>query len=383
MDAPYAAAREQLDDHLDPRVRVTRSGADRHLLELIVDSQVASRLTLIDFQQQIETVRLRMGGIAAVNTDPAHRFRGHARSLLWHTLGWMRQQGFDLSLLFGIADFYPKFGYAPAFSTTSLRLAVRDAEQLPAGDLTLAPFNAGRHLDAVLRIFRRHSHGRTGPIVRDRRTWTPFRKGLNWHTRAVVQVALDARGRVQGYWARDDTPHDVTVLEVGCAAPAVAPAIIRAAGRHGVAERVERIRFVLPPDHPVMRYATLLGGTQETHHRRDAHAMARLIHVGSTLRKLAPLLATRLPGRGSLNLKTNLDHVTLRWGDGEFDVSDHPLPGPRVQLPQWALAQLILGHADVSSLAALTWIRGSNRALDDLARLFPMKPHHFPVVDEF
>ena len=383
MDAPYASERERLDRLFDPQVDVTRLASGRHQFTLRIEDRVASELTVLEHDQLFGRAKLRMAGVASVHTAPAFRKRGCARRLINHALAWMRCEGYDISLLFGIEGLYPKFGYAPVLPASSLHLAVRDAERLPEPGLTMAPFEP-RHLAAVLRLYRGEYQGRVGPLRRDARRWTPFRKGLAWHTRAIVELAVDGRGRVRGYWARNDAPRDVTALEVACADQNALHAVLRSAARCAVSQRLEQLRFMLPTDHPLAQLVRVLGGVQRIEHRSDGHAMARLIHVGSTLRALAPCLGPHVDRAGQMTLATNLDTVVLSFKPGEVTVHDDGRRvRPLVRLPQWALAQLAYGQADVFTLAALGWIRGPRPGLRDLAMMFPPTPSHFPAVDEF
>ena len=87
-----------------------------------------ARLAVVPFHQRVGRALLWMGGVAGVNTDPVAREQGLARRLLTFAVEWMRDQGFDWSGLFGIPNFYTRFGYASALPEYELVIATARAE---------------------------------------------------------------------------------------------------------------------------------------------------------------------------------------------------------------------------------------------------------------
>ena len=83
-----------------------------------MDGEVASWLWVLDLPTRLLGQTVRMGGIGGVNTKESHRMKGYARRLLSDTVSYMTEQGYDVTMLFGIPDFYDKFGYIPACRPT-------------------------------------------------------------------------------------------------------------------------------------------------------------------------------------------------------------------------------------------------------------------------
>jgi predicted acetyltransferase len=387
---PTRSDPEPLDTPLDPDIRVVPrgyQGGDAHAIELLIDGEAVSWLTVIDFRQQVGGSLLRMGGIAGVGTHDAHRFRGYSRRVIGNALRWMRREGFDVSMLFGIRSFYPKYGFAEAFPDTSFSIATRDAESA-GGDGRSAvarwtEFDADAHQSFVVRVHALHDAGRTGPIVRDPQRWNPFRKGLQFGTQAAARVALDRRGKPCAYLATHREHLTATVLEAGVAAPAGWHDVLREAARLALEQRLEQVRFVMPEDHALAQFARPLGTRVESIYRPDGGAMIRLINVATTLTKLAPTLAERVRGNGALSLRTNAGGAALTRAAGHISVADRRAGGPVATLPQWALAQLIYGYRDAASLAEQGVLRAPRAAVETLGRLFPPHPHFFYSVDQF
>jgi len=377
---PSTVGRENLDRPVDSDIQIS-GDPHAHDLSLMVDGQKVSWCRLIDFEQQIGPLTLRMGGVAYVGTHEKHRFKGYSRRVMENSLRWMRREGFDVTMLYGIADYYPKYGYAEAFPGVSHTMAVRDAERAPGGNLRFVHF-AAAYLRAVLKMYHRNNAGRTGVIRRDPGRWVPFRKGVHFGSKAVARVGLDRRGRPAAYFVYDPG-REVTVIEAGFATPAAFGAVLRAVTKLVWAVRQEKIRFLLPEDDAFMSFCRPYGLHKEIDYRRDGGAMVRMIHVAGALRKLAPLLGSRMSGIGRLTLRTDLDDAALRWSGGQMSVGK-PRKGARgVAMPQWALAQLIYGYRRAALLAAEGIARGSKADIEVLEQMFPPTPHYHYAVDHF
>jgi predicted acetyltransferase len=392
------------DVQVAPLPSTVGPAAPAQRLTVQVNGVAVSGCTVIDYLQQVGPCRLRMGGVAGVSTHPEHRFKGYSKRVMFNSLRWMRQAGYDVSMLFGIPGFYPRFGFAPAFPEVRWRLAVRDAERLPCPrPLKFVDFDAQRHLPSVLAMYETNNAAAFGPLVRRRDSWQPFRRGRNWGLRAKVRVALEGR-RPAGYFVYD-AEEPCRIVELGYARPQALPAILRSITQMALAARVEEIQFRLGEDHLAMRLCAPLGIIRRTRRRADGWEMARLMNVQTTLQKLSPLLASRVSGQGRLILRTNLDSVALSWRRGRMAVK--PLAGSRpggkigvagilpargrdardtlpvLRLPQWALAQLIFGFGDVEALALAGTLAGGPAALGLAAEMFPPQRAYFHLVDEF
>jgi len=378
---PIASDPENLDGPIDPEVRITES-YPRHRVALMLDGQSVSELYVMDYRQQIGSSIVRMGGIADVATREEHRFRGYMQRVLQSALFWMRREGFDVSMLYGIRSFYPKHGYAPAFPRIKFTLPVRDAETVSPAGHRLERFRR-EHLRAVLKMYDANNAGRTGPIRRDPAVWEPFRKGAEWHSKARCEVALDGRGRPAGYIAYDTRHLTAIVIEVGCATPHVFADLLLAAARRALRQRLERIEFVLPEDDAFIEFCKPLGMCKETRYLQDGEAMIRVISVPAALTRVADELASRMRGSGRLNIRTNLDGACVTWSRGGLRVTGPRVGAPSARMPQWALAQLLYGYRTAAGLAACGVLRTTKAGLDVLEQMFPARPHFHHSVDYF
>ena len=75
----------------------------------------ASRLWIVEKTMRIGSARVRFGGIAGVGTKKEHRMKGYASVVLDASTELMQERGYDMGMLFGIRNFYHRFGYGVAF----------------------------------------------------------------------------------------------------------------------------------------------------------------------------------------------------------------------------------------------------------------------------
>ena len=101
--------------------------ADQWMFGLsIEDEEWVSSLGLIEYQMRFGSAYLKMGGIRAVGTREAHRNKGYSRRVMEATITFMTENGYDVSMLFGISNFYHKFGYATAIPETYVGFDTKD-----------------------------------------------------------------------------------------------------------------------------------------------------------------------------------------------------------------------------------------------------------------
>lgn len=382
---PYSDP-ETLENPLDTDIEVREERPGVWQIVLRIGDQDVSWASVVHYTQQIGMQAVQMGGVAGVGTHKDFRFKGYSRRVLQNTLRWMRQNEYGISMLYGVPSFYPKFGYAPAFPDVSWWLNLRDAERLPArvSGLRFVPY-APDHLAGVLALYNKCNLGRTGVVFRDLKTWRAWRHGRTWQSKAAVHVGLDALKKIAAYIVYDDTHPETTILEAGWKSAEHYADLLQHAAEHALKHRVEKIRFEMPADCRFMEFCKFVGIRQEQTFRSDAAAMVRMIDLPVAFVSIGQELAARMAGvpAGSLAIKTNLDHIGVRWGEGRLEVTAPNPEALEVRLPQWALAQLFFGYHLPETLYALGVLSGPTDGVALLSALFPQRPHYFYRVDEF
>ncbi|HTE17812.1 MAG TPA: GNAT family N-acetyltransferase [Armatimonadota bacterium] len=396
---------------LEVAFQAEEGGSTRAYLE--VDGRPVSSLWIVPFLLRVGESVVRMDGMAGVGTDEAFRNRGYSRRVLEATVEHMRQGDAALSMLYGIPDYYPKFGYATAgpdhfFCLTSLT----EAASLPQG-WRARPF-VPDDLPAVRRLYEGNTAREVGAAVRapEGKSWTKLAAEPAEGAPADCRVVENGQGEIVAYawraawpWytqvVQRQAPDALVIVEAMAEGPDAADAVLAACRAWAVEESrsrpqpVKDVLFALPPSGPVAAAAMQQSSRFIRKYDACAGSMARVLHVKRLLEALKPELSARLQASGScfqgaLLFRTELGDACLNLSpEGLTVVASGPTPAPggapalEVYLPQMALARLALGAFPPGDLLA----RLERPPVDEAARLlealFPLRHPHMHLPDRF
>lgn len=385
------------------QIDVSRGGDLNWRCALSLDGEPVAWLYIGDRTMRIGCAEVRMAGIGGVWTEPEHRRQGYMRQVMDRTVEFMADEGFDVSLLFGIVDFYPRWGYATTIPRHELSIAT-DRAVRAAGTLAARPFEVG-DMPRILRIYNRCNALRTGSVVRRPATWPErqFPKGTRFSTRVDLFVVENERDAIVGYWAVDTAHVDrdtgevhpitdaVRVAEVNATDERAFDTVLAELGQRATARGVKRIECRVPVDHPFALHCRSFGGELTLSTAPDGGAMMRIIDLDGLLGALEDELSRRVAGRGlsgTLRVETDLGGFGITVSDRSARICSRLSdPDYSVRLQQWQLMQLLMGYRTLEDAladpreAAFAPDRtpptgpGTPRALSELgAALFP--PHH-------
>ena len=303
----------------------------------LIDDQVVTHYGVMDYQMRIGRARVRTGGITCVSTHGEFRRRGYMARTTRASIRAMKPRGYDASVLFGLPDFYHRFGYVRAWSGTTYTVRLPDlgakSTSLRLRKITM------RDLPEVDRLYNRWHGQVTGTAVR------PTYQGRLRAQQHGGYLWCDGRGRPAGYvrcLRRDHQLHcDETAGSV--------PSILRALTTLGRRQHCDEIRFEsLPHDSALCRQLRRGTCRAETQYTRCGGALARTLNLRSTMQKLCAELSDRLgrshmaDWRGRLLIADASETIALTVNPSKLHVSDatrtrHTIRGAR------HLVQLILG----------------------------------------
>jgi len=404
---------------------------------LEAEGRDASRAYIIPLLMRVGRAVVRMDGIGGVGTEEDLRNRGYSRRVLESAIEVMRAGNAALTTLYGIPDFYPKYGYATCGPEYTLHLPLADVppalDTLPDG-WTFAPLTT-TDIPAVHALYHQQTRRATGAIVRkladdetdptlalanaspdaiqaSGRSWSDLATVANDppHDLAAVttepdkdacRVLHDASGAVAGYawmamkgwWVqtRDrPQPGPIHLGEVLARDGVAADALVGAV-RSWVREAIPtatHVEVVMPPEGPVAHAAALQDGVSVARHTRDGEFMARLLDIGRLFAQLEPELsalvqAARTGFTGTLAIRTDEGEADL--GIGDDGVTLEPVAGERlaVVLPQDVVARLAFGAYDVAEVLARLPNPPDERVTGLLGVLFPRRHPHVHAIDRF
>ena len=343
----------------------------------LVGDRLVTHFGVWDITMRIGKARVRMGGIGGVSTDPEYRKRGLMARTARAAIAAMRECGYDVSVLFGIRDFYHRFGYVRAWSQCDYIVPAGELpKERPAARLrTLKPGPR----DDLVRLYNRASARFTGTAVkpaRTRRLWQPFVQGRFW---------TDARGRMAGYVVFRPRDGRLECREA-CGDP---EQVLRALATVARQSACGEIRLeAMPYDSPLIRRVRWGNCRAETHHARCGGAMVATINLASTLEKMRGELQDRLRAshfaswRGDLvvadarqaaTLGINRSHVRVTPGGR----SRHAIRGGD------RVAQLLIGTDDPAEIIRAARMRTTGDALAMARVLFPNEHPVMGLLDRF
>lgn len=337
-------------------------------------TQVAG-LWLWVMRMRIGLATVGLGGIGGVGTEEEHRKKGYASQVMWDSVDLMSERGIEMSILFGIQDFYHRHGFGVVFANSSVQVATRD---LGRARRRLAVRQMKKsEAPQVLRLYNRLNAGRTGTVARYP-DWQGFRIAAYFTDPGKVIVVLDDRDRIRGYAHLGENKRcsGFCVSEAGGTDAAVYETLASEAGRRASRCGLEEVVFHLPKDDDLGAFLGRYGCRWDLYHPRSGGPMGRIILLDKLFEKLCPELSQRWARgdtgwRGTLSLHTDIGTVGLRVKKGLVEVVTPRRPSATVEIPQLTLTQLVMGYRDATDVAYDDDVSIPRRALPVMDALFP------------
>jgi predicted N-acetyltransferase YhbS len=352
-----------------------------HTRIAVHDGTVVAALRLISDTICIGEARLRMGGVGWVTTAQHHRRKDVATRLIEDTITYMRQQNYHVSMLFGIPDYYQRFGYTTVLPEHSIAIDTTEAASFES-PFTLRAAKPG-DISVMQRMHTAHQVQVSCSILRTtahlKNKWERWK---GWH------VLADEQGRVIACLHARPGGKKMLVTDVGVAQFGLCPAVLGGAGKLAEQEGLGTIVFYLPPPHPIARYLSQFRSTHSTEYSRDAGGMMRFVNIGETLESMIPeweniLGATpHTARRAECTVVVGEECYRIRNHHGAVDVS--PQSGRnKVTFSETELLHVLTGYGYVGDLlnGKATLLAPDARNL--LATLFPKRCTYVCPFDRF
>lgn len=343
-------------------------------ITLFVEGEPVSHLWVIDYEMRIGSSVVRMGGIAGVWTEEKHRLKGYASRVLNHSIGFMKEEGYDVSLLFGIPNFYHRFGYATVLPSYIAQLETNNIPSFEARFQT-EPYNL-KFREALLDIYNHHNSARTGTLVRSLQKWETFTHGSGWSSKALAYILRDGEEVVA--YVVEDAEGEPFVIELGYKTPSfdIFSSLLSQIKSYARERKSPIVRLSLPPDDPFMEFCQRyeLKLTIEFPSNRDG--MGRIINLATLFSKIQKTLEERLEYNsleGVLTIKTDISDISLDIRKTSLSLCELPThPTWELMIPQHKLMQLIMGYRSIEDLLIDddVSLKGA-QAVPLLKRLFP------------
>lgn len=356
-----------------------------------VGGAIVSHVSIIEKHLRIGDSVVKVAGIGDVCTHPAHRGKGYTNILMNDSLAYMAAHRFPLTMLYGIMNFYHKFGYIEAANFYKTTVPVRNLASLPAA-AALRPFKDTdlKKLDA---LYNRAFAGKTLSARRVPAVW------YNAASPKTCFVLPDKKDNPVGYLLTSAPPAAPSLgfwIREAIGFDASAFAALAAFARDRARDlSLPEIEIHMRPDNPFVHYLCDFGATQTTrvYAEGEGQAMLRLVLLKEFFEDIREELTRRLQGVSAtaglegveVAFKTDIGQVSLRAGKKGVEIADKPAKGATtIKTPQNALTRLVIGHWGVESFLR----RIGKESLGDkpralLTTLFPAGTPYLNEADYF
>jgi len=354
---------------------IAESTYDWHASRIgIVDDEVATHFGVWDFGMRIGRSVVRVAGIGAVATLKNHRGKGLMAETAAACVDDLGAEGYDLSLLFGIPNFYHRFGYVVASSDTKVVLQTREIAA------SVSPVEYALYDGPVVDLadlYNAENEGVTGTYVRP-----TYRRNRRQNRYSVY--------RFDGGYVVGGREGEAFVVADCAADPA---AVVEVARQRAIAEICAEIEFgYVPPRSRTGEYLQTLTHRSVSDRHQTGGPMLKVINLQSTLEKLAPELTARIaasPMHGySGTLAIYGEGVGFVLGISGGEVGDVTAAGPGATangtiVAGNALGRLLIGDGDPARICRQSAIDVSGDAIHLLPILFPDQEPSTILWDRF
>jgi len=332
---------------------------------------------------------LRLAGIGIVATHQEYRGHGYMARVADACVQGLAAAGYDVTLLFGIRNFYHRFGYTPAWAEPTWKLQWKNLPNEPpkwpvaefSGDVRKLAGAYNRENAEVTGTFVRPGYLRNRMPKEFRIvTWSEGKSaGAGPMGYLITRTSDDALDYVDG---AGDTEQTLRVL-----------AQIAAAGRS------QQVRFRgLPWHSKLAAVLRLLTCSFEEEYVPNGSAMIRTVNLSSSLSKISPVLASRIATsrfatwRGVLALSDGRESGVLRVSPGIVTFEPDTKSG-RGRKPKLTgenqlqandhFARLIIGGGDPLEIASQAGFSMKGEARELISVMFPAQRPSIPSWDRF
>ena len=377
-------------------IRIDQEDDGNTKVSLDVNGTIVSWTFVVPMTIRIGESTVRMDGIGGVATLEEHRNQGYSRRVLDAALAHMMAGEALLTTLYGIPDYYPRWGYATVGAEGGMRLTRldRDNELLPGYAIRAAQ---AADLPRLRTIYDDATRDAVGALVRHEgiASWKALTAPIESHA-DECRVIVDDTDEVLAYawrasrcWWIDtrvrEDPEGLHIGEAFAMTPSAADSLLAATRQWATEIGKRHVDIHQPPLGAVGMSVRLQDSATLSLTFRDAQFMGRSIGTAALMRAIEPELQARwarssFAWTGSLVLRTNEDEATVSLTPTTLNVlaACEAPEAIAVELTPGEVARLVMGS--FSPVELLDRIGVARDISDVLAILFPeQKPYIYPA----
>ena len=238
-----------------------------------------SRLGLLTLELRFGATALPVEGYEGVSTPPEHRRRGYMARLLHRSFASARRR-VSVVCLFGIDDFYPRYGFVTCVADSELRVDLDNARRLGGAGDDAVRGGGGADLPAMRALYNRVHATRPWTVARGP-AWDRVPQAGEWQPGSEVHV-VERDGTLQGYvvlrshlfgWrSRRFELREIVARDTASASALLAYALQRARQLN-----YDRMTVHEPPDSSVAQVARSVGCEQVNRYWASGGGMGKIV----------------------------------------------------------------------------------------------------------
>ncbi len=335
-------------------ITVKEDGRNYHRY-LYKNGEQVSSLIVIDLTTRLGETGLRTASIGNVSTPEKHQGNGYMRILMEDTCEYIKNENYDISLLIGIPHFYHKFGYVVSMPLYKQKL---DHDFIHKVDVNLNDHSVKEMCSDdyhdIITLFNRNNSACPGSVVRYDDYFKGFTRGSEFEAVPETTVIRNGAGELVAYFVSDKSDSELIVDEIECVDSSYFYRVLNLLHKIGAGRTVDDVDFILPPDHPFVKFIRRFGYTVQTEFPQNGMMMSKICNLESLFKNMLPELEKRVQMRlgqynRSLAIETEIGTVTLSCEKGSLNLTDE-LVEDRFVVSASMLVQLMTGYRELDDL---------------------------------
>lgn len=326
-----------------------------------MDGKLVGHVSIIEKYMRVGICVVKVAGIGDVYTHPDARGKHVSTHLMNDCIDYMRHNEYPISMLYGIPNFYHKFGYIEAMGEHKQFLPLKNFVKVES-DLNLRPCKKG-DVPVLNTIYNENFEGKTGFMERVEKSW------YNIAEPKSLFVVPDAKDKPAGYviyvkvWGGGGY-----VSEVAAPTEEIKRAILAFIKEKTQEAFLSETEFRIAQKDPFAEFLKDFAPRVQVKYfaEGEGNAMLRIVDLPLLLKKIKPELESRLASsefsrkKGGLNIKTDdAGKACIAFQNGKITITKGLKKDlPTLETKQNLLTRSVMGYWTPNRLMERTKAEG-------------------------
>ncbi len=360
------------------------------------NGKVVSHISITVREVKIGGSVVRLAGISDVCTDKDYRGLGLSKQLMLNAIDYMKKNGFAFSLLYGIPNYYHKFGYIESIPESYFMISRDNILEPEQVDISKYELNIGFDfslLEDVKRLYQKQYLKCNGIALRPDKNFF-YLSLINNH---FYYLRDKERGNIVGYfYAWDEYSASFIIKELAVLNESLNSILLSYIKQLAQKYKVYDIKFYIHLDNPYCDFLKDIGAESRSEYRfiGQGGAMTRIIDMKILFEELKNELKNRIINSQFLNKNftvkiNNIDdkkNIFLNYMDGELNILESAKNfDVEINIDNRFFSRVIIGYWNFEKFYKLSGIENDLdiKAIELLNKIFPEFNFYLLKTDYF